>query len=684
MTATLLPVPKARFFDASGAPLNLGKVYTYVAGTSTPKVTYTDANLGGQNQNPVVLDAAGEADIWLVGNYKILLEDADGTLQWEVDNVTDWRSVIDALSVNLADTSDIAKGDALIGVKQPYTGAVARTQHGKNTDLTTITDFGAVGDDSTSNTVFIQNALDALGNGGTLHFPMTPAGGIYRSGQLTISNDNIKLLLDGGVVLKFPVLGSSTSGIIVDADFFEINGGGTLQGPLAGVYVAGENGIYMVGSSTSSRKQGLSISNTEIKNFGAAGVYAQFVDYINVDDNHIHDCGLAGTSFLSCNIGTKTKNKVYDIGPGATSQMYGLQLTHNSVGYSSDPDAGTKDATNPFCWGWIISDNEVSGVDWTAIDNHGGYQINIHNNSTWGAKIGISLGKSSGDAAAYAGWDNSVTGNIINSNNQDGSLSGFENGVYPGLACGGGSTVNQQRLIIANNIVRGYGAASNTGGTCVETNLCDDVKISNNLIENWNGVAVYVTDSDAVVSDNLFGSMAAAVDTAATCISSSGTSQKITVHGNSHYGANPCRIGLSVSGSTTPIIDYGFNDFRVATVRQVNLNAGTQNVFGGGYANTITATDADTTPSIGALVGGGPGTLLLSTVASPYSIITFDDGLNGQTISVVNSTATAVTLVQGSTMKLLGGANIVLGQYDTATLRNFAGIYYMISSSNNA
>lgn len=88
MTAALLPLPKWRAFDANGAPLAFGKVYTYEAGTLTPKDTYTDFDKNGTNTNPVELDAAGEADIWLDGNYKIKLTDENDVQQWVVDDVS--------------------------------------------------------------------------------------------------------------------------------------------------------------------------------------------------------------------------------------------------------------------------------------------------------------------------------------------------------------------------------------------------------------------------------------------------------------------------------------------------------------------------------------------------------------------------------------------------------------------
>lgn len=94
MTASLLIPPVARFFDASGNPLAGGKVYTYEAGTLTPKATYTDFTAGTPNANPVILDAAGEADIWLDGNYKINVTDANDVQQgnFPVDNVSSFST----------------------------------------------------------------------------------------------------------------------------------------------------------------------------------------------------------------------------------------------------------------------------------------------------------------------------------------------------------------------------------------------------------------------------------------------------------------------------------------------------------------------------------------------------------------------------------------------------------------
>lgn len=88
MTTSLIIFPRFRAFDSDGAVLAGGQVFTYAAGTSTPLASYTDYTGDTANTNPVVLDASGQADIWLsAAFYKVVLEDANGVVLWTVDNV---------------------------------------------------------------------------------------------------------------------------------------------------------------------------------------------------------------------------------------------------------------------------------------------------------------------------------------------------------------------------------------------------------------------------------------------------------------------------------------------------------------------------------------------------------------------------------------------------------------------
>ena len=87
--ANLAPFLKFKEWDSNGDPLSGGKLYSYVAGTSTPASTYTDESGATPNTNPVILDGSGRADVWLSAstNYKFVLYDSDDNLIWSVDDV---------------------------------------------------------------------------------------------------------------------------------------------------------------------------------------------------------------------------------------------------------------------------------------------------------------------------------------------------------------------------------------------------------------------------------------------------------------------------------------------------------------------------------------------------------------------------------------------------------------------
>lgn len=87
--ALLAQYPKFQAFDSNGDPLAGGQLYTYLAGTTTKKATFTDASGGAANTNPVILNGRGEADVWLGGGaYKFVLKDQLGADIWSVDNIT--------------------------------------------------------------------------------------------------------------------------------------------------------------------------------------------------------------------------------------------------------------------------------------------------------------------------------------------------------------------------------------------------------------------------------------------------------------------------------------------------------------------------------------------------------------------------------------------------------------------
>lgn len=86
--ALISPYPIMQFFSAIGDPLSGGKLYTYIAGTTTPQETYTDQTGGTANTNPVILNSRGEASVWLgTSSYKFVLKDAVDATIWTIDDI---------------------------------------------------------------------------------------------------------------------------------------------------------------------------------------------------------------------------------------------------------------------------------------------------------------------------------------------------------------------------------------------------------------------------------------------------------------------------------------------------------------------------------------------------------------------------------------------------------------------
>lgn len=81
-----------QFFDANGVPLVGGKIYTYLAGGTTPAPTYTDDTGMTSHPNPIRLDAAGRiatGQIWQPAStdYKYVLTTSTDILIGTFDNV---------------------------------------------------------------------------------------------------------------------------------------------------------------------------------------------------------------------------------------------------------------------------------------------------------------------------------------------------------------------------------------------------------------------------------------------------------------------------------------------------------------------------------------------------------------------------------------------------------------------
>jgi len=158
MTVILSPLAGAgwQFFDNNGDPLSGGLIYTYDAGTTTPRATYTDNTGNVANTNPIVLDAAGRtaSEVWLTEgvNYKFILKNSTGSTIGTYDNIAGVpASSITSLRINgstsgYVDLTTVAVAGANTITFPAATGTVLLNPNTAFTGTTTFETMSATGD----------------------------------------------------------------------------------------------------------------------------------------------------------------------------------------------------------------------------------------------------------------------------------------------------------------------------------------------------------------------------------------------------------------------------------------------------------------------------------------------------------------------------------------------------------
>lgn len=126
----LLPDHKPQFLDSAGDPLSGGKLFVYIAGSSSKATTYTESDGVTPNANPIVLDSRGELPSGCyveTGTYKLILAPAADTDPpaspiWTRDNVS---------PVN--DTATVVSQWVSSGIAPTYVSATQFTLSGDQT-----------------------------------------------------------------------------------------------------------------------------------------------------------------------------------------------------------------------------------------------------------------------------------------------------------------------------------------------------------------------------------------------------------------------------------------------------------------------------------------------------------------------------------------------------------------------
>ena len=157
---------------------------------------------------PISINAAGYpvyggqiAKFVTVQNHSMAVYDAYGALQFYFPNVLTYNpdqfgpDLLAQLSQTGAYVNDNTKGDAMIGVKQPFTGGVLRTQHDKNAETVSVTDFATQGTIGVGNAVADMAAINAALNSGAKRIEFSNLS--YKiTGWIIIPNPDMVLISD--------------------------------------------------------------------------------------------------------------------------------------------------------------------------------------------------------------------------------------------------------------------------------------------------------------------------------------------------------------------------------------------------------------------------------------------------------------------------------------------------------
>jgi hypothetical protein len=250
MAVNLSPVGgvAAQFFDNNGNPLTGGKIYTYLAGTTTPVAAYTSSNGATAWTNPIVLNAAGRVsgsgEIWLTADtsYKFLLRDSADVLIATYDNITGINGT--GITSNASNVTYDPAG----------AGAVATTVQAKLRESVSILDFGAsTSATAAANTTAIQAALNSGAK--TIFAP----AGTYQFTTLTIP-ENVSLVGEGSTNTFFETA-TSAEAITFNGTYntqlhgFTLNQTGAVQGK--GLYLIDQYFVTMIDVTTNGFQYGL-------------------------------------------------------------------------------------------------------------------------------------------------------------------------------------------------------------------------------------------------------------------------------------------------------------------------------------------------------------------------------------------------------------------------------------------
>lgn len=422
MSTILCPMPKAQFFDALGAPLAGGRLYTYAPGApGTPKATYTDDTGGTPNTNPVVLDSSGRANIWLDGAYYMELwtgvkTSPGSTLVWTQDNVS--GNLFGAIDTGAITCTSLTSSGAITGndliTKGPWVDVRA---------------YGATGDGVTDDSAAIQAAItEAVATGKTVLFP---SGAWHTAAQLNVTNP-CRIVFDEGASL-------TATAAFVGSAVFKVTGDGvyftkpvidaTNVPPLGAAYDGSQAelgmGVYFLGTSGDHLSFG-GVTGGSITGAPFSGVLVKYADDITIDGVTITNAG----------------SELTDLSPGAIYFVFSARPTALNNKILTPGLKGIVAGTggdDALFQGNYVADGQTSGFAAYMVSNSKGWRcIGNKSKSIFGIKF---------DGGATQAADFTIMGN---------SIEDADNG---GIIIQGGSSGQ-----VVSNTINGWSKTDNEAG----------------------------------------------------------------------------------------------------------------------------------------------------------------------------------------------------------------------------
>ena len=299
--AVPMPSPEVQYLDQNGIPLAGAKLCTYQAGTTTPLATYTDSTAGTPNTNPIILDVAGRASVWVGPNiYKfVLLTGGDGTCStgsvvWSQDNVADSTLYF----LNYVKTAGTA---SLIGYLAPGTGGATDTvQTALTARSVSVVEYGAYCD------AVINQTTGAVTSGHDDHVALQAA--FNAAGLNGIST----ILLPAPGLASGPTGTGTTTGLCLTSTTLKIgtgsnstassNNGFTVQGTGGAVWsYALVNGYYLTHGGSSILYTGAALGTTPVLTV-AGPIWDITLNGFNVDCRNLSQTCILFTGIRSSNI----------------------------------------------------------------------------------------------------------------------------------------------------------------------------------------------------------------------------------------------------------------------------------------------------------------------------------------------------------------------------------------------